>query len=187
MSVFEPRYGVDIQDASSEDDLWWVRVEDRSYGPYSTDQMRGYVTEGRVTAESAIKSEADPDWRTAGDDLVFGPMFGRPARSSNASAHTATANRMTNFVVMVEGEDYSYEKFNAALEELGPAHALMAGVWLLDAFMPVTRVRNHLAPYLSPSDRMFVVDVKTQRYAWYNFGPAVDQAVRKVLEADADE
>lgn len=187
MSVFEHRAGADAPDDVSEDGLWWVQVEGESYGPYTTEQIRGYVTEGRVIAESAVKSEVEPEWHAAGDDDALGPLFGQPSPAPDAPSHFAPVNRMTNFVVMVEGTGYSREDFNAALRELGPAHELMPGVWLLDAFMPVIRVRNHLAQYLNPAERMFVVDVKTQRYAWYNFGPRVDMKIRHILDADADE
>ena len=46
---------------------WYVNVENQAYGPYSDDQMRGFVAEGRITTASLISHTPENGFYGAGE------------------------------------------------------------------------------------------------------------------------
>lgn len=50
---------------------WYVNVENQAYGPYSDDQMRGFVVEGRITTASLISNAPENGYFCAGDYDAF--------------------------------------------------------------------------------------------------------------------
>ncbi len=50
---------------------WYVNVENQAYGPYSDEQMRGFVAEGRVTAASLISNAPENGFYGAAEFDAF--------------------------------------------------------------------------------------------------------------------
>lgn len=50
---------------------WYVRVGNEAYGPYTSDQMRAYIAEGRVMAGSLVAAEGSSEWRLVTHDPVL--------------------------------------------------------------------------------------------------------------------
>jgi len=50
---------------------WYVKVDNQAYGPYSDDQMRGFVNEGRVTTNSLISNAPDAGFFGAAEYDAF--------------------------------------------------------------------------------------------------------------------
>ena len=50
---------------------WFVKVEGRVYGPYTPQQMRAFVAEGRIAAHSQISPDRDGIWAQASDIEEF--------------------------------------------------------------------------------------------------------------------
>jgi hypothetical protein len=50
---------------------WYVRVGNEAYGPYTSDQMRAYIAEGRVMANSLVAAEGSTEWRLVTHDPVL--------------------------------------------------------------------------------------------------------------------
>lgn len=67
---------------------WWVHQGDESFGPYSMAQMQGFVTEGRVIAETPVRRTDEPDWRPAAQHPVFAPLFSALAAEAVRPAQT---------------------------------------------------------------------------------------------------
>ena len=44
-----------------------IGVDQKEYGPVSADQVRKWLSEGRVNAQTRIKGDADADWKPLGD------------------------------------------------------------------------------------------------------------------------
>jgi uncharacterized membrane protein len=60
---------------------WWVRHETESYGPYTEEQMRTYVLEGRILAETPVRFGDEADWQAAAEHPRFAPVFHQVVRS----------------------------------------------------------------------------------------------------------
>lgn len=56
-------------------DTWFVQFDKMVYGPYTTDQMNGYIVEGRVTENSWITTNPNHPFRCARDFSNFTPAF----------------------------------------------------------------------------------------------------------------
>ena len=61
-------------------DNWCVRVNDRVYGPYSSQQLRKFVHEGRLGARSLIAPAGSRNWREAQNETSFSSYFGAAGR-----------------------------------------------------------------------------------------------------------
>jgi hypothetical protein len=55
----------------SAQNTWYVQVNGQAYGPYDASQMQGFVTEGRVNAESMISQSAAQGYAPAAQFPVF--------------------------------------------------------------------------------------------------------------------
>src|SRR5262245_24770165 len=56
-----------------------VGADQREYGPVSADELRGWIAEGRVNAQSMIQTEGVPGWRPIGSDPDFAGALNAPA------------------------------------------------------------------------------------------------------------
>lgn len=66
-------------------DNWCVKVDDRIYGPYSSQQLRKFAHEGRLAAWSLVAPAGSRTWRAAREEVAFAAFFGEEATSSAAS------------------------------------------------------------------------------------------------------
>ena len=57
-------------------DNWCVKVDDRVYGPYTSQQLRKFAHEGRLAAWSLIAPAGSRAWREARDERAFASFFG---------------------------------------------------------------------------------------------------------------
>ena len=54
---------------------WCIKVQEKVYGPYTTQQMRKFAHEGRLAAWSLISPAGGRSWREAKRELVFSNFF----------------------------------------------------------------------------------------------------------------
>ncbi|GJL92604.1 GYF domain-containing protein [Hyphococcus sp.] len=54
---------------------WCIKVQEKVYGPYTTQQMRKFAREGRLAAWSLISPAGGRSWREARSELVFSNFF----------------------------------------------------------------------------------------------------------------
>ncbi|WP_425409377.1 hypothetical protein [Hyphococcus sp.] len=55
---------------------WCLKVKNKVYGPYTTEQMRKFAHEGRLAAWSMVAPAGGRAWREARSELVFANFFG---------------------------------------------------------------------------------------------------------------
>ncbi|WDI31653.1 GYF domain-containing protein [Hyphococcus flavus] len=55
---------------------WCLKVEDKVYGPYTSEQMRKFAHEGRLAPWSMIAPAGGRSWREARSEAVFANFFG---------------------------------------------------------------------------------------------------------------
>lgn len=156
---------------------WWVRAGDRVYGPYSREQMVGFVAEGRVAARTPVAYGADGVWRAADDVAWLAQAMFSAGQEAAASSAQPQAQILGKFIVWVDfGAFASSIQFESALRSLGQAYELAPGLWLLRADATVAKVRNTLSPTLGRDSRLLVVEA--QKAAYYNLAPEFEARYR---------
>ncbi len=172
---------------------WCVKVVDKVYGPYTSAQMRKYAHEGRLSAKSLISPAGSRAWcearreaafsnffgyNTYGDKKPAGePVFGKCDIAAN-DAHIKARKQakkssveVANFVIIFDAVAATASRVEAAVVGLGNAFRIADNVWNLSCELTAVGVRNALAPYLSPTEKIFVVDATRGRSSWQNFAP----------------
>lgn len=167
---------------------WCIKVADKIYGPYSSDQMRKLAHEGRLAAHSLVSPAGSRAWREAREETRFANFFalnGTPApdetaRKNNGAAAPQTnamfgrskpesSCRVANFVIVFDVARGTANRVEAAMFSLGPAFRLTDNVWSVTCELTAVGVRNAIAPYLTPNEPIFVVDSTRGRSSWQNF------------------
>jgi hypothetical protein len=79
-----------------------IGADGREYGPVTTDQLKKWITEGRVTTQTRAQAEGASDWKLLGDFPEFAAMTGMPV-SVNLPSHAASEPRpgvnVSNYLV----------------------------------------------------------------------------------------
>lgn len=74
-------------------DNWCVKVEDRVYGPYTSQQLRKFAHEGRFAPWSLVAPAGSRSWREARNETMFAPFFGADAPRNAAASFRAFGKR----------------------------------------------------------------------------------------------
>lgn len=74
---------------------WYVQVNGQAYGPYDTAQMQGFVSEGRVTAQSIISQTAAQGYAPAAQFPVFAQWSVGQAQASHPAQQTQAQHGQT--------------------------------------------------------------------------------------------
>jgi hypothetical protein len=189
---------------------WNINADGRRFGPFSSERMRSFVSEGRLAAHSLVAPEGSDDWHEARDEPEFRDLF--PVRAEmNASvasmmmaaanaAAPATANASTSpaaapnapqevtdgnrahFAVVIDRKSQSRGNLDEAISSLGPWYQLLPNVWIISTELTVNGVRNRLLQELGKADSLFVIDASRGKAAWFNFGPEADVRIRRVWQ-----
>lgn len=173
---------------------WCVKVEEKVFGPYTTEQLRKYAHEGRLAAWSLISPAGSRAWREARAESTLANFFGadaKVAQSDTAKSHagrsfgkrdqshgdaasgprTQQAPALANFLVVFEGAEGAASRLESAIRSLGRSFRVADNVWSVTCDLTAVGVRNALAPYLAPKEPIFVVDASRGRTSWQNYTP----------------
>ncbi len=168
---------------------WCVKVEEKVYGPYTTEQLRKYAHEGRLASWSLIAPAGSRAWREASRESVLaaffgekvettkentGPTFGRRDQGNPAPitpGRQRQAPATSNFVIIFESGEGAAGRLESAIHTLGRAFRIVDNVWSVTCDLTAVGVRNALAPYLAPKEPIFVVDASRGRTSWQNYAP----------------
>jgi hypothetical protein len=179
---------------------WTMNVGGRIYGPFSTERMRSFASEGRLAASSLIARERGSDWRKASEEPEFADLFPQPQPEqspapaeerpilvpdnppTSAPAPEAPEAQRSQFAVVVDLKSHSSGNLEKAILALGPAYKLLPNVWIVSSDQSVNAVRNRLIQELGKADTLFVVDASRGKAAWFNFGPEADARIRRVWQ-----
>lgn len=170
-------------------DNWCVKVDDRVYGPYTSQQLRSFANEGRLAGWSQVAPAGSRTWRNAKDEPTFSGLFKAPgdrsfgkrdnAVDSGEPAPTKKPKMQvapqpigpSNHLLIFDVVNAAASRVEAAVAALGPAFRVADNVWAVSSDMTATGVRNAIAPYLLPRESIFVVDTTRGRSSWQNFAP----------------
>jgi hypothetical protein len=170
---------------------WLVTVEDQAYGPYSLEQMKAFIAEGRVVASSQVAPPGAAQSHYADEDAVLGPLFSpvQPMLTQNdAPQHTQGFGRqpqandggLNHIVILADIKSRSLTEFEETIFNMGRAAPIMPQAWLLTTRHSLNAVRNVLVQTLGTVDTLFVADATHDRAAWFNFGPEADSRMRRL-------
>lgn len=172
---------------------WYVQVSDQAYGPYSMDQMRGFITEGRVIAGSLISQDAVQGFAMAAAFPAFAPLLApRTAAPLQAQQpqplqlqsqeqiqpQNIEPKSVTVFLVMAEIRSDQAMPFLQALQAYGTAQRIGDTVWLLRSDVPLESLHTALSASLTRQDRLFILDSFANKTAWSNIGADMDKRIR---------
>lgn len=175
---------------------WYVQVSGQSYGPYSVDQMRGFIAEGRVIATSLISQDMEQGFAMAAAFPAFSPMLAPTATPrpltldtpvSQAAQHPqhqpqqsqpAASKSVTVYLVMAEIRSDAAMGFLQALQAYGTAQRIGDTVWLLRSDVPLEPLHGALAASLTRQDRLFILDSFNNKTAWSHIGADMDARIR---------
>lgn len=170
--------------------VWTIKANDRSYGPYSLEQLRAYAGEGRLAPHSQVARGTDTQYRAASEDPELAAVFlpaqrpifftaegdiGQARQESETSPHS-------RFIIMAEMKSRSIAGLEEEIYKCGQATALMPQAWLLSSDMTINALRNNLVQKLGRLDMLFIVDATRNKAAWFNYGPEADSRIRRVWQ-----
>jgi hypothetical protein len=182
---------------------WYVRVGEADYGPYTVQQMAGFVLERRVKAHTLVRSPTAEGFTPAGrvTDLLSAfaglnqtapnapePKPARPALEAEVQAHRASVAddpaAPANLVISADIRSGEVMAFEAALAACGPFVRASEYVWVLRARMNASALRKALSRPLKVGDKLLIVDATRDRLSWFNIGPQNDVALRQLWDSD---
>ncbi len=176
---------------------WTIRANDRSYGPYTLEQLRGYAAEGRLAAHSLVARGTGADYRPASADpdlaVLFRPVEPQPQRPVFFTAEGDIGQQgfgkvendgvqQSRFLIIAEMKSRSIAGLEEEIFKCGQATALMPQAWLLSSDMTLNALRNQLIQKLGRIDMLFIVDATRNKAAWFNYGPEADSRIRRVWQ-----
>lgn len=171
---------------------WTIRANDRSYGPYGLEQMRGFAGEGRLAAHSMVARGGETSYRPASDDPELASLF-QPQRPQRPVFFTAEGDigrtreesdsvPYARFIIIADMKSRSIAGLEEEIHKCGQATALMPQAWLLSSDMTVNALRNTLIQRLGRIDMLFIADTTHNKAAWFNFGPEADSRIRRIWQ-----
>lgn len=174
--------------------LWTIRANDRSYGPYTLEQMRSFAGEGRLAAHSLVARGTDAQHTAASEDPDLAPLF-RPAQPQpqrpvfftaegdiGPARQESQSTPQSRFVIMAEMKSRSIAGLEEEIYKCGQATMVMPQAWLLSSEMTINALRNTLVQKLGRIDMLFIVDATRNKAAWFNYGPEADSRIRRVWQ-----
>ena len=192
----DPRESRDPLDAR-----WYIRAGETTYGPYTGHQLRAYIAEGRVAAQSLVAPEGGTEWIAAASDPVLAPILNEAARivaETRAAAapqarpapqqpQAEAQPELANFVLVFDLKSRPSARLEQAIMNLGPACKLSSNIWIIASKETSGSIRNMLIEYFGKVDTLLVVDASRGKAAWFNFGPEQDARIRRVWRQGGDK
>lgn len=85
----------------------------------------------------------------------------------------APATSAANFLIIFDVVSGAASRVEGAVMGLGPAVRIADNVWSVTCAMTAVGVRNAIAPFIRPTESIFVVDATNGRSTWQNYAPEV--------------
>jgi hypothetical protein len=99
-------------------DNWCVKVDDRIYGPYSSQQLRKFAHEGRLAAWSLVAPAGSRTWREAREEATFASFFGLEA--ARATTPVRSFGKRSDVIVDEPSETSAAQKGKAPANGVAP-------------------------------------------------------------------
>lgn len=176
---------------------WNICIAGRTYGPYSTERLRDFAAEGRLSRQSLVAESGKAEFRKAADVPELNEIFASWPASREVvpvprrdGAHGFGRNERPggsgrcHVIVIADMKSGSIARVEEEISGFGPFFAILPQAWLLSTDASVNTVRNRLVQQLGKLDMLFVIDASNDKAAWFNFGPEADARVRKLWRTE---
>jgi hypothetical protein len=174
---------------------WTIKANDRCFGPYTLEQMRGFVSEGRLAPHSIVATGTGERYAPAQSYDELAALF-RPAApvqrpvfftaegdlGATYAVREAETTPQSRFIIIAEMKSRSITGLEQEIQRCGLAIQLMPQAWLLTSEMTINALRNTLIQRLGRIDMLFIVDASHNKAAWFNYGPENDARIRRVWQ-----
>src|SRR5262245_15961917 len=157
---------------------WSINVSGRLYGPFTSERMKSFASEGRLAPHSLIAREGSADWHEARDEPEFSDIFKSSTGETPAPApdpvrapslptfskraetggSEKTDGTRAHFVIVIDQKSRPVGNLDEAILSLGPSYRLLHNVWIVSTDFSVNAVRNRLVQELGKTDSLFVID-----------------------------
>lgn len=185
------------------DNLWYVLVDNQSYGPYSNADMVSFVDESRIIASSLISNHPQNGFLPASQYQAFQhwinaalsvqthqtqpalapsqtPQYNQVVQDEPQSQHSIKKDNL--FLVMAEIDPQTGMNFLRALQSFGHVQRIGDALWLLKADQDLQTIKSDLAATLRKRDRLFIHDCFSNQQSWENIGADLDTRIRQIWQ-----
>ena len=161
-------------------DNWCIKVAERVYGPYSTEQLENFAGQGRLGPKSLVAPAGGKMWRAARQypniaEILDSNQREQPAEATPRPADPAPSaeddTEIANFVVVFDVVSAAASRLEHVIRNLGPAFRMTENVWAISCDQTLMGVKNHIAPHLQAREPLFIVDSTRGKSIWQNFTP----------------
>jgi hypothetical protein len=182
---------------------WIINVSGRAYGPYGAQQMRAFVSEGRLAAMSQTARAGENEFRNAVDDPELAPFFiaskqvnlavaeairpreaDRPTAfgklEGNSRENAEPVSGPSHIIVIADMKSRSVSGIEEEIVRLGQVCQVLPQVWILSTESSLSAVRNLLVQQLGKLDVILVIDASKDKAAWFNFSPEAEARLRRI-------
>ena len=182
---------------------WTISVGDRSYGPYSLEQLESFQAQGRLAPYSLVARDQEP-FHPASEDTELAALFGAKAQSPTQQARpqptteqphrgphkfgqsgqTVTHGR-NRYIVMSDLKSGSIAGLDEEVHKFGSALSITPQSWILVSEVSLNTLRTELIQKIGKLDILIVVDVTHDKAAWFNLGPETETRMRRLWQRES--
>lgn len=181
--------------------LWTISVGDRSYGPYSLEQLKSFQAQGRLAPYSLVARDQEA-FHPAGEDAQLAALFDAIARSPTQpaaeppagshngphkfgqAARTATPGR-NRYIVISDLKFGSIAGLDEEIHKFGSALSFTPQSWIVVSEVSLNTLRTELIQKIGKRDTLIVVDVTHDKAAWFNLGPETETRMRRLWQRES--
>lgn len=169
-------------------DNWCLKVAEKIYGPYTTDQMQSFAREGRLSGSSLVAPAGARNWRQArnypnllkaGNDNTASRNNSSFGKQQEAEQGKLPEGAVSNFLIIFDEVSGAASRLEHIVRNIGPGFRLTSNVWTVASDQSVMGIKNTIAPHLQVREPVFVVDVHRGKSAWQNFVPETHSRLTK--------
>lgn len=178
--------------ASHPQPVWYIQAAGRVWGPYPHGRLADFLAEGRLTPHSLVGAQPggpfSPAERRRDLRSLFAPTMPEGAEtveplSPHAAPHAspnAAAAPARAMLVWADLFTLTPQRFEAVLAGYGPFIPIRAGLWLVQARMGPSALRNALSRRLRSEDALLVLQAPLDQVAWFNLAPQAERDLRQL-------
>lgn len=169
--------------SSIDPPIWRVMVEGAVYGPYTLGQMKTFAEEGRILDTSKIASGDGGAFKSAFEHAEIRALIPAYQRTPASEVDLSTAN----YLVTIQTDGDGRRSVIAALNEAGTFAELMPGCFILNAAIPIKRLREQLSTILAERGRFVIVNATSGRLAWMGLSEDANTLAKRVWKTDPSD
>lgn len=168
----------------------FVKIAERVYGPYTREQIDGFLREGRLSFKTMaswsnidgfqplielLQQSEQPNTTREENNQVASI---ESTDEANLSFQAKSEHALHAYLIIADIHTGAASVFEDQILSAGTTVKLMPSTWYLVSEAPLTGLRAQLSRVLPPTDRFIIVDPVRNRMAWHNLGVEVDARLR---------